>query len=89
MTPGAISIRQDGFCFPDNSDVSAIDRDWFRAHPGEQSYTRHMLPAELMTVSTPPGTQCCGGTVRVTRLDESRRFREVVEMRIAPVGASQ
>ena len=93
IVPGAattaISIRQDGVCFADNADVSAIDREWFRAHPGEQSYTRPMLPSEIVTVSTPPRTHCSGGTVRVTRLDENRRCREVVEMRIVPVGTVQ
>jgi len=88
-TARAISIRQDGVCFAGNADVSAIDREWFRAHPGEQSYTRPMLPSEIVTVSTPPGTQCCGGMVRVTRWDELLRCREVVEMRIAPLGAAQ
>jgi hypothetical protein len=88
-TPGAISIRQDGFCFVDNAGVSAIDREWFRMHPGEQLYTRPMLPAEIVTVSTPAGTRCRGGTVRVTRLDDTRRCREIVEMRITPVGAVQ
>ena len=93
IVPGAattaISIRQDGVCFADNADVSAIDREWFRAHPGEQSYTRPMLPSEIVTVSTPPGTQCCGGMVRVTRRDELLKCREVLEMRIAPLGAAQ
>jgi hypothetical protein len=38
IVPGAvaraISIRQDGLCISDNADISAIDREWFRAHPG-------------------------------------------------------
>jgi hypothetical protein len=93
IVPGAvaraISVRQDGLCMADHADIGAIDREWFRAHPGEQSYTRPMLPSEIVTVSTPPGTQCCGGMVRVTRWDELLRCREVVEMRIAPLGAAQ
>jgi hypothetical protein len=88
-TEGAISIRQDGFCFPDSAGVCAIDRDWFHAHPDESSYTRPMLPAEIVTVSVPSGTQCRGGTVRVTRLDDRRRYREVVEMHIALIGTVQ
>jgi hypothetical protein len=93
IVPGAtartISVRQDGVCFIDYADVSAIDREWFRAHPGEQSYTRPMLPSEIVTVITPPGTQCCGGMVRVTQRDDLLRLCEVVEMRIAPLGAAQ
>jgi hypothetical protein len=79
-----ISVSQRGECVVNKTSFSAADRDWFEQHPGEASYTRPITPEERLLVETPPGYECIGGAVVVTKIDATHRTREVNAL-IAPI----
>ncbi len=81
---GTISMSQRGECFVGKTGYSAADREYFARHPDGTSYTRPITPEEMTLVATPPGYECIGGTVLVTKVTETFRTRKV-EARIAPI----
>jgi hypothetical protein len=81
---GTVNMTQRGECFVDKTGFSAADREYFEQHPRETSYTRPITPEEMVLVVTPPGYECIGGTVTVTKIDKGVRMRQVNAC-IAPI----